>query len=141
MTHTVWHWYYCVGNSTDKYSRNDFLSRDEAELYWENMAREHEDCEWTSGVYPSGGYDEVVTDQAAYDEVVTYWVTSDGNTFDTEAEADAHAATVGIPTVSEDIKTVDAWVTSDGAEFSSEAEAQAYANAKRLSVSKAWVNG
>ena len=110
-----------------------FNTREEAELYWEQTAREHpEIADTLSAVYSIYNYKTVI-DVPAYDEQIPYWQTSDGATFDTEAEARTHARST-VPTVSPSTKTVPVWTTSDGKSFDAEQDARAYAESCALTV-------
>ena len=123
-------WSSCAGSP---YYKDGFATREEAELWWEQAGRQAEEDGYTGtlmGAVPIINYKTVV-DVPAHDEQIPYWQTSDGATFDSEADARAHARST-VPTVSEDVAHV--WRTSDGKEFDAEDEATAYAESCALKV-------
>ena len=88
---------------------------------------------------------KTVVDKAAWDEKVTTYKTSDGKSFKTKADADAHAKsaskTVTVSASSKKVVDKPAWDekvvtyrTSDGKEFKSKSEADAHAKATSKTV-------
>ena len=123
-------WSSCAGSP---YYKDGFATAEEAELWWEQAGRQAEEDGYTGtlmGTIPIINYKTVV-DVPAYDEQIPYWQTSDGATFDYEADAVAHSRST-VPTVSEDVAHV--WRTSDGKEFDAEDEATSYAESCALKV-------
>ena len=126
---TVIHWAVDPGGKYDA----RFETKAEAIAYWEQLGREHpgEDI----GGYCVDPVNIKVVDQEAYDEQVPYWATSDGATFDSRAEAAAHAQTT-VPAVEQATRQVTCYRTSDGRSFDSRAEADAYAASCALAVTE-----
>ena len=74
-----------------------------------------------------------VVNTPAWDETVAAWTTSDGQSFDTEAEADAHAS-ANVPEVTEEAHYITTYVTSDGQSFGTLELAQAHVEKTKPSV-------
>ena len=86
------------------------------------------------GVAPTGKTWSWVTDSPATTRTVDVWRTSDGQEFDSEAEAQAYASSHAL-TVAKGTRDVPTW-TVDGTAYDSEGAANAAADAKRPTVIK-----
>ena len=75
---------------------------------------------------PDGKVWKWVADSAATTKQVTFYKTSDGKSFEQEADAQAYCADAKV-TYEKGTRQVAVWETSDGQEFDSEADARAHA--------------
>ena len=102
--------------------RSETVKKSEAASLLESLGAAGEGMEWSW-----------VTDTEATTAKEPCWQTSDGQQFDTEEGAQAHADEMAL-TVEETEAEVPFWKTSDGQEFSDKAAAERHADSTRLGI-------